>query len=189
MRGSITIYSIAFAFALCGTAASAVAQTISFEGAKAITSVTFEEVRQAIKNVGVTDIRDHTADANFPSFGGVHSQGASLQATLYACDIGAERCRGVQILSLIPATSVRNAEIIVGSIERSAFGLDAEVVELVNRPDAVAVMISQYLVYDYGVSDKLLAIALDQFSSVIDQTKGFMLKDDPAHADLWVRKN
>ena len=165
------------------------AQPVSRVGADAVTSVTYDEVKRALAEAGATDIGDRTADVNFPSFGGRHSEGASLQATLHACDIAEQRCRGVDLISLIPAVSARNAEIIVGSIERSAFSIDARVIEIQNRPGAVAVMLSTYLVYDYGVSDQLLPIALEQFVSVIGQTKGFMLKDDPAHADLWARQD
>ena len=156
---------------------------------KTVTSVTYDEVNQALTEVGLAEIENHTVDPNFPSFGGEHSEGTSLQATLYACDVVKERCRGVQLLSIIPATTLRNAQIIVGSIENSAFSIDAEVIDLVNRPGSVAVLIKSYLVYDYGVSDKLLTIALGQFSSVIDQTKRFMLQDDPAHGELWSRKD
>jgi len=174
--------------ALCCAGLSAKAQPEALIGAKAVTSVTYDEVKQALADVGVVEIGDRTADVNFLSFGGRHSEGASLQATLYACDVAAQRCRGVELISIIPATSLRAAQIIVGSIERSAFGIDAKIFDIQNRPGAVAVMITTYLVYDYGVSDQLLTIALEQFFKVVGQTKGFMLRDDPAHADLWARK-
>jgi hypothetical protein len=189
MRFCLRAWLLALSLMLCGIDPSSAAQPQSSRDAKAVTSVTYDEVKRALADAGATRIRDHTADPNYPSFGGEHSQGASLQATLYACDTVKERCRGVRLLSIIPATSLRNAEVIVGSIESSAFGIDAEVVDLVNRPGSVAIFIKTYLVYDYGVSDKLLSIALDQFVSVIEQTKGFMLKDDPGHADLWSRKD
>ena len=175
--------------ALCGGVTAPQAQPESLIGAEAVTSVSYDEVRQALAAAGVSGTEDRTADPNYPSFGGSHSEGASLQATLYACDVAEQRCRGVELISIIEATTLRNAQIIVGSLERSAFGIDAKVFELQNRPGAVAVMITSYLVYDHGVSDQLLTIALDQFFSVVGQTKGFMLKDDPAHAELWARKD
>jgi hypothetical protein len=183
-----TLGLLTFLLALLGAAGTPQAQPESLIGAKAVTSVSYDEVRQALADAGVVEVGDRTADANFPSFGGSHSQGASLQATLYACDAAEQRCRGVELISLIEATTLRNAQIIVGSIERSAFSIDAKVFEIQNRPGAVAVMITSYLVYDHGVSDQLLTIALEQFFSVVGQTKGFMLKDDPAHAELWARK-
>ncbi len=175
--------------ALCGGSLPLAAQPQSFVGARAVTSVSYKEVWQALADVGVQELRERTADPAFPSFGGMHSQGASLQATLHSCDREKEICRGVQLISVVPATTQRNAEIIVNSIELTAFSIDAGVIDIVNRPGSVAVMLSSYLVYDYGVSERLLAIALEQFHSVIGQTKRFMLQDDPAHAELWSRKD
>ena len=173
MKFQIPSGLLLFLLALCGLSIEPNAQPQSPVDAEAVTSVTYEEVKQALADVGVSEIRDHTVDASFPSFGGSHSEGASLQATLHACDVAERRCRGVELISLIQATTLRNAEIIVGSVERSAFGIDAKVLELQNKPGAVAVMITAYLVYDHGVSDQLLT----------------MLKDDPAHAALWARRD
>ncbi len=101
--------------------------------------------------------------------------------------------QGVAVSSVIPATTLTNAEIIEASIERSAFGVDAVVVER-NSPYGVsldpqfAVMLSSYLVYDHGVSDRLYLDTLRTLLDYVLQTKGFMLLDDPAHAELWARK-
>jgi hypothetical protein len=187
MRRAILACPLVLALVLWEGGVSSAAQPQLPRATKAVTSVTYHEVKQALTEVGLAKIENHTVDPNFPSFGGEHSEGASLQVTLYACDVIKEHCRGAQLLSIIPATSVRNAQMIVVSIEKSAFSVDAEVIDLVNQPGSVAVLIKSYLVYDYGVSDKLLSIALSQFVSVIEQTKGFMLKDDPAHAQLWAR--
>ncbi|MEQ8354552.1 MAG: hypothetical protein RH942_03370 [Kiloniellaceae bacterium] len=179
---------IAVLIAFAGPVGGVSAQPESLIGAKAVASVSYDDLRRALLEAGATDIRDLTVDPKIPSFGGVHSQAASLQGVLYACDVVEQRCRGVQLISLIPATTRRTAQIIVGGVERTAFSIDARVTELVNRPDSVAVMLSSYLVYDYGVSEQLLPIALEQFRRAIDQTKKFMLKDDPAHADLWAKQ-
>jgi hypothetical protein len=189
MRRALRILLPALALVLCLPAAPLMAQPEALIGAKAVTAVTYDEVKTALVAVGLSDVGDQTADPKFPTFGGHHSDGVNLQATLFACDTAAQRCRGVELAALIPATSLRNAQVIVGSIERSAFSIDAQFFDLPNGPDSYAVMISSYLVYDYGVSEQLLSIALGHFASVIGQTKGFMLKDDPAHAELWSRKN
>ena len=111
MRFCLRAWLLALSLMLCGIDPSSAVQPQSPHDAKAVTSVTYDEVKRALADAGATQIRNHTADPNYPSFGGEHSQGASLQATLYACDVDKERCRGVQLLSIIPATSVRNAEI------------------------------------------------------------------------------
>ncbi len=175
----------ALLLALCFERPPLAAQPKSFVGAEAVASVTHEDVQQALFDAGVREVTDQTADPNLPTFGGVHSQGISLQATLYACDVEAERCRGVELHSVIPTTMLSDAQLISTSIEISAFGIDAQVLDLPNEPDSSAVMISSYLVYDYGVSDRLLTIALEQLTTVIDQTKAFMLQKDPAHVELW----
>lgn len=159
------------------------------DDAKAVTSVTYQEVRQALADVGILGVGDHTADANFPSFGGRHSAAVTLQATLHACDTAKQRCRGVNLTAIVPATSRRSAQVVTGPIERATIGIDARVINYENRPGAAVVLLSSYLVYDHGVSDRLLAVALDQFSSAISQSKALMLRGDPGHADLWGRQN
>lgn len=95
----------------------------------------------------------------------------------------------------MPATTRENAERIERSIERSVFGFDASVTELRKKFDfspnggnvKVAVLISTYLVYDHGASAKLYPDRLQALLKIVGQTKGFMLSDDRAHADLWRR--
>ncbi|WP_299621981.1 hypothetical protein [Pelagibius sp.] len=163
------------------------AQPAARTDAKAVTSVSYQEVQQALAEAGVLDVRLRTVDPNAPSFSGRHSQAVTLQATLHACDTAAQRCRGVDLTALIPATSHRNTQAAIGVIDRVTFGIDAKRVDIENRPGATAVMLSTYLVYDHGVSDRLLSVVLDQLDSVISQSKALMLRGDPAHADLWAR--
>lgn len=177
--------------ALSACAAGAGGQTGS---SGAVTALTVPEARSAMRQAGLSGLTDMTVDPQFPSISARQAEGFVIQTTLYACEPPDELCRGVEVSSVIPATTLTNAEIIEASIEQSAFGIDAVVVEAEfpygseARDPQYAVMLSTYLVYDHGVSDTLYLSTLESMLDYITQTKQFMLLDDPAHAELWARK-
>ena len=160
----------------------------------AVTALTVPEARSAMRQAGLSGLTDMTVDPQFPSISARQAEGFVIQTTLYACDPPDDLCRGVEVSSVIPATTLNNAEVIEASIEQSAFGVDAVVVEAefpygtASREPQYAVMLSTYLVYDHGVSDGLYLTTLRSMLDYITQTKEFMLLDDPAHAELWARK-
>ena len=152
------------------------------------------EARSAMRQAGLSGLTDTTADPEFPSISARQAEGFVILTTLFACEPSQGRCRGVEVSSIIPATTLANAEIIEASIDQTAFGVDALVVEAeipfgaTSRDPQYAVMLSSYLVYDHGVSDGLYLTTLQLMLDYIAQTKEFMLSDDPAHAELWARK-
>lgn len=159
-----------------------------------VDALTVTEARSAMREAGLSGLTDTTADPEFPSISARQAEGFVIQTTLFACEPSQDRCRGVDVSSVIPATTLANAEIIESSIEQTAFGVDAVVVEAefpygtASREPQYAVMLSSYLVYDHGVSDGLYQDTLLQMLDYITQTREFMLSDDPAHAELWARK-
>lgn len=137
-----------------------------------------EAVAVAFARNGLTNIRDMTADPQYPSIGAQRADGLTVQATFFACE--PERCRGLSLTAPIPAREVRFARIIEGSIERSALGFDAWVQE-----SPPIVVIETYLTFDGGVSDSLLPSTVMSLMSTVDQTKRFMVTDDPLVAEVW----
>ena len=77
---------------------------------------------------------------------------------------------------------MRFARIIESSIERHAIGFDAWIDDTNALP---AILIHTYLTYDGGVSSRLLPSTVNQFLSMIDQTKAFMISDDPKVVEIW----
>lgn len=160
---------------------------------KVVTSLSITDARTGMRQAGLSAPTDMTSDPEFPSVAARQADGFVIQTTLFACEVSNQACRGAEITSVIPSTTLTNAEIIEASIEQTAFGVDAVVVEAdipygVSRDPQYAVMLSSYLVYDHGVSDSLYLDTLLLMRDYISQTKAFMLSDDPAHAELWARK-
>lgn len=146
-----------------------------------VTSVSVDEARAAFIAAGLPEPTERTIDPDFPILGSSYD-GFGVQVTLQACKDSTGRCRGVELLALMPSTSVANARIIEGSIERSVPGFGAR---LVQSGDMPVVAIGTYLLYDYGISETMLPELLTMLLDIVAQTKGFMLSDDPAHATLW----
>lgn len=146
-----------------------------------VASVSVDEARAAFIAAGLPEPTERTIDPDFPTLGSSYD-GFGVQATLQACNDSTGRCRGVELLALMPSTSVANARIIEGSIERSVLGFGAR---LVQSGDTPVVAIGTYLLYDYGISEEMLPVMLAQLVDIVVRTKGFMLSDDPGHATLW----
>ncbi|WP_417491923.1 hypothetical protein [Maricaulis sp.] len=146
---------------------------------------------EAFAQAGLSDIVDSTADPNFPAITGRTRQGFPVQAVFMACDHRPpqpdDTCSGIFIAVAIPATEMRWAEIIVGSLEPDVVGFNASILpgrDANNQPN-YSVSIGHYLVTDGGVGDGLAAEYLRRLIGLSDQTADFMLSDDPAHAQLW----
>jgi len=147
---------------------------------------TMEDARAALLAAGLPEPADNTADPRFPGLRSDAGDKAGIQITLMACGSD-ERCLGAQLIATIPATEQRYADIIVGSIEHSVAGFDAVAIAFADAQGdmAHAVQIKGYLMFDYGVSPTLLPDMTAYLRGIVEQTKDFMLQDDPAHADLW----
>lgn len=149
-----------------------------------ITGIALSDARAALVAAGMEDITEHTVDPAYPSVGGIGSDGFNIQITLHHCRESDGKCGGVEFGAYLPSTSVANAQIIEGSILRSVKGLDAQVLPNVGDVPAV-VQISTFILLDYGASEELIPVTLGFLLSVVGKTKGFMLSDDPGHAELW----
>jgi hypothetical protein len=161
------------ALAICALASSARAdEVVDFVG--------LEDVLSAFARNGLKDFTDQTVDPQFPTIDAKRADGFTVTATFHACV--PERCLGLNLMTPMPARELRFARLIEGSIERSAPGFDAWVQE---SPSPPVVIIETYLAYDGGVSNALLPSTVMQLMSVVDQTKRFMLSDDPRVVEVW----
>lgn len=147
--------------------------------------VTIDDARAAMVEAGLPEPTDRTADPRFPGLGASPGDKVGIQITLYGCKPDG-RCLGAQLFATIRATQARFADIIVGSVEQSVAGFDAQRLDVptADGTDHV-VMIKGYVMFDYGVSPRLLPEMTASLLGIVDQTKVFMLEDDPGHADLW----
>lgn len=128
---------------------------------------------------GLTKLSDNTADPAYPSLSGTRPDGFIIQATFFACEPAG--CKGLSLTVAMPTRSNANAQKIAGSIERAPIGFDAWIP--LERDTAVA--IETYLILDGGVPPDLFSFTLNKLMDIIDQTKTFMLKDDPGVAEVW----
>jgi hypothetical protein len=147
--------------------------------------VTIEDARAAMIAAGLPEPTDRTADPDFPSLGSGAGDKVGVQITLYGCRPDG-RCLGAQLFATIRATEARFADIIVGSVEQSVAGFDAQRLDVPTADGTdYVVMIKGYIMFDYGVSPRLLPEMTASLLGIVDQTKVFMLEDDPSHAELW----
>jgi hypothetical protein len=151
-----------------------------------ITGIGVSDARSMLETAGLSDISDRTGDPSYPSVGGISDDGFGVQITLHHCRDTDDLCGGVWFVAYIPSTSVANAQIIEGSLERSVVGMDVQVIPNVGSVPA-AVEISTFILLEHGASEEIVPVTLGFLLSVVSETKGFMLSDDPAHADLWRR--
>jgi hypothetical protein len=147
-----------------------------------VRSVSIEEVAATFVRFGLKDVRETSPDPRFGTVHGVRPDGFTVAGTLYGC--GPEGCVGLGLTSPMPTRAMQYARIIEGSIERNAVGFDAWVQE-----EGSIVVIETYLTFDGGVSDTLLPSTVNALMRVVDQTKDFMLKDDPGVREVWPKES
>lgn len=163
-------------------------QTVGASPPLMVATISLSEAEAAMIDAGLMDFAERTIDTRYPSISALQSDGFTIQTTLFACGNSGGPCKGAELLSVMPATTRENAEIIERSIERTVFGFDCSVTRFRDPSGEgghFAVLISTYLVYDHGVSDMLFPEMLDRLLFIVSQTRDFMLSDDPAHEELW----
>jgi len=143
-----------------------------------IGAVSPRDVMAAFAAEGMVEVADATADPRAPSVAAVRPDGLLVQATFFACE--AEACRGLSLSAPLRTRTREQARILQQRVERGAPGFDAWVSE---APPAV--IIDAYLVFDGGVSRRLLPMMLRSLNEVLDQSKAFQLRQDPQAATLW----
>ena len=143
------------------------------------------------------DVRVSTVDPRFPDTQGYTASGFPISLVRMACTDAVpeptDTCSGIWITAVLPATERQWAEKIVNSLERDANGppgVHARVGQLANARGerSPTVVVSSYLIADGGVSTQLLPDQLAYLLRIVDQTREFMLTDDPAHAALWMHE-
>lgn len=148
----------------------------------------------ALNDANLADVAVDTADPNLPSVGARTSDGFPVSIVRMACQEMPPRpdtiCRGAWIIIVIPATEQRFADIIIASLEREAqppLGVNGFLVDLVQEDGSTtaAVALSSYLVADDGIHPSLISYTVNSLLGYANQTRDFMLSDDPAHAALW----
>jgi len=170
-------------------AAAAIVQAVS-----PVHGWTEADVLSALNDANVSNVAIDTADPNLPSVGARTADGFPVSIVRMACQVMPPRpetiCKGAWIIIVIPATEQRFANIIIASLERQAqppLGVNGLLEEMMREDGSTtaAVALSSYLVADDGIHPGLLSYSVNSLLGYANQTREFMLSDDPAHAALW----
>jgi len=172
----------------------AAAGAVIIQAISPIQGWTEADVLAALNDANLADVAVDTADPNLPSIGARTSDGFPVSIVRMACQEMPPRpetiCRGAWIIIAIPATEQRYADIIVASLERQAqppLGVNGILEGMIHEDGSTtaAVALSSYLVADDGIHPGLLSYTVNSLLGYANQTRDFMLSDDPAHAALW----
>jgi len=147
---------------------------------KVVKSVSLPEVIEEFKQFDLEIGPGNGPDPRFPSVFGARADGFTITGVLYGCGQPDGGCVGLSLMTGMPTREEKYARIIEVSVERYAVGFDAWV-----QPGSAIVVLETYMAFDGGVSDRLLPSTLDAMLGMIDQTKNFMLKDDPRVHEVW----
>ena len=152
---------------------------------------TKKDVMSSMERASLLKVSDKTADPNFPDIQGSTESGFTVTIIRMACPEQPpspdDLCKGAWLTVFIPTTEPRWAENIVYSIDKSGvFGINASTIDFGSGDGSkLAVSLSHYLAADGGVSPDLLYFQLGNLLEYTEQTREFLLSDDPAHEDLW----
>jgi hypothetical protein len=141
------------------------------EALRIVDSVSLEDVRSAMREAGLDDLQDRTRDPNYPSLSSQYQDDTTVQATLFACAPTPAGCMGAELASPIAVKSKDQASQIANSLDRELFGFDVTVLSALNESgkEIHIVSISSYLIFDHGVSDRLLPRTLERLLQAVDR--------------------
>lgn len=149
---------------------------------------------QALQANHVTEIEQTTTDPNFPNISGRDASGTLINIVRLACTdtppAEDSLCAGAWISTVLVTTEYRFAVKIRDSLERHAnapLGINATIQFSTDETGqgTPIIILQTYLVADGGVHPELLSQAISNLLGVTDQTREFLLLDDPAHERLW----
>lgn len=149
---------------------------------------------QALHANHVTEIEQTTTDPNFPSISGSGASGTLVNIVRMACTqsppTAESLCAGAWISTALATTEYRFAVKIRDSLERRAnapLGVNSAIQFSTDETSqgTPIITLQTYLVADGGVHPELLSQAISNLLGITDQTREFLLLDDPAHERLW----
>lgn len=149
---------------------------------------------QALQTNHVTEIEKTTTDPSFPNISGRDASGTLVNIVRMACTqtppTAESSCAGAWISTALATTEYRFAVKIRDSLERHAnapLGVNAAIQFSTDEMGQVTpiIILQTYLVADGGVHPELLSQTISNLLGITDQTREFLLLDDPAHERLW----
>lgn len=152
------------------------------------------DVLAALNDENLSNAAIDTADPNFPSVGARTADGFPVSIVRMACQETPPQpvtiCGGAWVSIAIPVTEMPFALNILGSLEhqgRPPLGVNGSLSQMIDEGGETTpvFMLSTYLAADNGVHPRLIDHAVDELLIFADQTRNFLLSDDPAHTALW----
>lgn len=148
-------------------------------------SATVEDARAALVGGGLSEPEIVLADPEAPLLISRTPDGVTVEVRLIWCQTR-NHCAGADLVAVIPATSRSLADRTVRKVEATYLGVGAETLEMSGGTGLTyAVMLDTFVMYNMGVSRRLLPDMLANLLTVVADTRDAMVAADSDHAALW----